>query len=504
MAPNKQALANNNSKYFSTGVILAYAALVIIGALHHEPWRDEANAWLVARDMDYWQLLKFMSYDGNPPLWHTLLYPFAHMGFPYAAEFVIHTMVAIAMVSIFAIYSPFSKTFKLLFIFSYFMAFEYAVVARLYSLAVLILFTIAAVYRQRFQKPVLYALLVFFLYHTTIPIFGAAFALTLIFTYEIWKNKLLTLRTYIAAGIMFLGPLTFYILLRPKEDNFAFGFFARFFPSSPPRGLANSLVPGLGNYLFEAFDAGTAVYGLSMLAVAIFVLVFILFAASFIRNKTPLFFICTSFLWFFYVYTFKYEGSTRHHGLYIIVLVFALWLQGLYADAPNSDPLYAGGRFGLRRASKLLFIACLISSVYINFRTYYREITSNFSGVPEMARFIRDNGLASRPIAGYHSWVASGILPYNPGIRVWYAGRQDWGSFIKCDTKYFAEHELDPDGAFKIMSERFKDEPDVLFLFSEELGNIDQKGLKLVYSVPAGIKSTEHVWLYEYANRRQP
>src|SRR4051812_40575150 len=62
--------------------LAAWCALVAWVLPLHEPWFDEAQAWLIARDATLWEILGRMSYEGSPPLWHLLLAPLAKAGAP--------------------------------------------------------------------------------------------------------------------------------------------------------------------------------------------------------------------------------------------------------------------------------------------------------------------------------------------------------------------------------------------------------------------------------------
>ena len=58
-------------------LLAAFAALGIVLVLHHEPWRDEADVWLMARDAPLKDLFLRAGYVGSPSLWYYLLVPFA-------------------------------------------------------------------------------------------------------------------------------------------------------------------------------------------------------------------------------------------------------------------------------------------------------------------------------------------------------------------------------------------------------------------------------------------
>src|ERR1700677_3760207 len=64
-----------NPLFYSIIVTGVFFLIVLFGLIHHEMWRDELQAWLLARDShSVFELLKNMRYDGHPPLWHFFLF----------------------------------------------------------------------------------------------------------------------------------------------------------------------------------------------------------------------------------------------------------------------------------------------------------------------------------------------------------------------------------------------------------------------------------------------
>lgn len=61
--------------------LLALAVLALVGS--HDFWRDEYQAWLIARGaatpLDLWSRLRF---EGHPPLYYLVIWPLAHCGLP--------------------------------------------------------------------------------------------------------------------------------------------------------------------------------------------------------------------------------------------------------------------------------------------------------------------------------------------------------------------------------------------------------------------------------------
>ena len=142
-------------------ILLAVYALVSAAlALVHEPWRDEAQAWLFARDQSVPQMLGNLHTEGHPALWFLMLWPLAHLGLPYGSEFVLHWALAMAGGALLMLRSPFDIRVKALLLFSYLIGFVYNIVARNYVLLEVALFAIAAIFPLRYGKRcVLYGVL---------------------------------------------------------------------------------------------------------------------------------------------------------------------------------------------------------------------------------------------------------------------------------------------------------------------------------------------------------
>jgi len=73
--PRKEIKFTTTPVRFALMVTAGFFAIALLGMLSHEMWRDEHQAWLVARDANSLsQLLDNMNYEGNPALWHLFLY----------------------------------------------------------------------------------------------------------------------------------------------------------------------------------------------------------------------------------------------------------------------------------------------------------------------------------------------------------------------------------------------------------------------------------------------
>ncbi len=121
-----------------------FALLTTTLVAHHQPWRDEADAWLMARDASVGELFHYAGYSGTPVLWYLIQVPFAKAGAAYATQRYLHLAIALAAVGLLLFRAPFPLPLRMALVFGYFFSFEYAVVARNYSSGILLCFAAVA------------------------------------------------------------------------------------------------------------------------------------------------------------------------------------------------------------------------------------------------------------------------------------------------------------------------------------------------------------------------
>jgi len=170
-------------------VFCIYVMSISVVIFKHEPWADEAQAWLLARDSGLFELLfKNLHYEGHPPLWYLILMLPSRF-LPYRAISIISALIAIAGIYIFLHYSSFPKVIKLLFPFSYFVFYQYGVIARSYVLLPILLFLIARIYRDKTDKIYQFTTLICLLAYTSIYSLLIALSIMLVHLIDLIKNR---------------------------------------------------------------------------------------------------------------------------------------------------------------------------------------------------------------------------------------------------------------------------------------------------------------------------
>ena len=165
-------------------IMLLYLGIVVFLTAKHENWRDEAQAWLLARDLNVIELFRQMSYEGHPCLWHLILMPFAKLGFPYRTMNVVSMLLVASAAGLMLWKSPVSLGWKIPVLFGGAFLYFMPVVSRSYSLIPLFICINAAIYKKRHQSPVWYGLSLALLVQTHIYILPFAGWLSVFWLFE--------------------------------------------------------------------------------------------------------------------------------------------------------------------------------------------------------------------------------------------------------------------------------------------------------------------------------
>ncbi len=475
-------------------ILLLYAMLVFLGIFYHEPWRDEAQAWLLGRDLSFRELISEMGYDGSPPLWHLSLALLSGSGLPYFSMSIWNGLLIVTAAFIFLRYGPFDLLTKILFIFSYYMIYEYAVIARSYGMSVLLLFTLTALYGRRLQYPLPFALLAALLANTNTHSMFPAGAMGLILVYDIMKTggyKALLGRNNLAAILVLTAGLLFAVYsVIPPADSWKPGLFNEFAYLAPADAIAHAFVPACGDN--PAITLFTRHWS-ELIFFAVFFLLCIIFLG---RSGRALFFILTAFAGLSYILIFKHSGYLRHYGLILIWLMAALWMVNKEQQHPLWPQHQTSRRFQL--VIKIFLAVSLFVSLITGLHFLNLDLRKKFSGSKEMAMVLKTEMKDDMPVIAYNVHTMTSLLPYLPGVRFWDPGIRDDYTFIHWDSTYLPGRRLPPGEVIKRASEKAGEQA-YLLLLPWPLVNPEQYRLHTVMQVfGETITSDEIYFLYRY------
>lgn len=176
--------AERRSRLVRWAVFLIYLAALLFLVSRHENWRDEAQAWLMVRDLSVPQLIAQMKYEGHPCLWHLILMPFAKLGFPYRTMNLISAALVAAAVWLLLFRSPVPLPLQCLAPAGSALLYFLPVISRSYALIPLFLFFNAMYYGRRRARPLLYGLSLALLVQTHLYMIPVAGILSLFWLFE--------------------------------------------------------------------------------------------------------------------------------------------------------------------------------------------------------------------------------------------------------------------------------------------------------------------------------
>uniref|UniRef100_A0A7C5AMQ7 Glycosyltransferase RgtA/B/C/D-like domain-containing protein n=1 Tax=Desulfobacca acetoxidans TaxID=60893 RepID=A0A7C5AMQ7_9BACT len=419
-----------------------YVALGLLVLGYHEMWRDEFQAWLIAKESrslgELWQNTR---YEGHPLLWFLTLYGLTRITVQPEAMQILHFTVAVASVTLLWRYGPFPSAYKALISFGYFFFYEYAIISRNYAQGVLLVLLFLAAYRPSPDKPYLLLALILALLCQT-NIYGLLLAVNFgaFLAEELWRGGPLGAFRQNSRWFLALSTLVFllgvvvglYTVIPPSDFSPPGGgglWVTGFDPSHLKRTLAHLFrsyfpLPALQYRFWE-----TNLLNIKSIQVGLGLCLFFFFLWSFGKNP-PIARLygggSTTLLTFMYVI---YTVSLRHAGHLYLLLLACLWLAAVHPEkslkTPGWDNLCG---WCARHRPRLLLLVLVIQVLAAGVASFY-DWRHPFSASRAAAAFIKKNGLEDRFLVGDMDAPVSPVAAYL-NRQIYYLTKRDWGSFI--------------------------------------------------------------------------
>ncbi len=200
-----------------------FVALSLYIAPYHEIWADEVQAFLIARDASFSDIISIIPHhEGQPSLWHLLLKGLIFLfGENLNITYVSISIMAMT-VGIFLFGYQVPLIYKILIPFGHYFLYQYNIISRNYCLAYLALVILGYIYPLRHKYIWRYTLALLLLAESTTFYTPVAVMLGLIWLYEGWKITQGKIKNYlfpIAMLAFFVGTLLWQLLPMP-EMNF--------------------------------------------------------------------------------------------------------------------------------------------------------------------------------------------------------------------------------------------------------------------------------------------
>jgi hypothetical protein len=369
---------------------------------------------------------------------------------------------------LFLIAAPFPRSVRALFVFSYFAAYEYAVLARPYALGMLLLFCALATWRGRAERPMPFAISVALLANATPHTLILASMLGAAFLYERgWKERA-------PIAVMLLGGMLSFVQVAPPADAPEGHVLRGASAGRVVSAIGSAFVPRVG--VGGAGAAGAIAIGIAALAIG--------------KRIAPQLFLWGSLALLSLLYALVWMGGVRHGGPVLLAVIGALWIARV--DGPLRH----------ERAVMMLFAALLALACTSSLRMWIDDIREPYSGSKEMAEYLRRSGLDRYEIAAHRPPHGAAVLPYLPGKKFYYAGMQQYGSYMLWNAGYNRAYGMYDHQAAALAREHFGEKP-FLLLLTQPLGR-KAEGFRLLYTtaMPFGHFDEQYFLYASFPERR--
>lgn len=384
-------------------VFAVYCAATIAGAVTHEPWWDEAQAWLIARDASLPHLLLHeVRYEGHPPLWYLILAIPAKLGLPYWWLKVAGLLVGMSSALLLLFGFPRIPVYvRIVAPFTLFVVYQYTIVARSYVLILPLLLLVARMYGSRHERPGRFAFLLILLSHVSVHAFAIACGLAALFLLDLLLERIprpprgMLTR---AASAFVINGIVLVILLWPPPDNPSYGAHHHSpFEMQRHSQVITSIIPPLFWPPLTDESPGQALAMVAGALVGLTILVAWLF-----RNRAGAPF--TIAILGSYGVALRYY-SMWHEGIFFFVILFATALA-----FQQREP----GRMRiLDTAAQIVLVLMLLRHAQWGFQSLGYDMRYDATGSARAAEFIREQGLDRRQLYGTGAALVE-IQPYFP------------------------------------------------------------------------------------------
>ena len=421
-------------------IVLFFVSLSLLIGFHHEPWADEAHAWLIARDTSFHTLFfKYLHTDGHPALWHLILKFFQFLKLPYKYIFIIPIIISTIGVIIFEFKSKFPLLIKILIPFTYFIFFQYTTIARGYCLLFPILCSIATIWDERYKKPLLFTILLFLLINTEAYTYIFAGMIYLFYLYDVWKNKdnFRNKKHIISLAFLFISFIVTLLYVYPVPSNTFKTKLSMYF-------LSDSFITSLrtNDIIKHILSFG--------------ILLYVLYAYT-KSNNIKNFKILFAHLFPVYCFYIFFYNNIWHFGIIFLLFLFLIWIQ---KETDNKYIIF------------LLLLTCLIQC-YWNIRSCTYDFKNNYTGAKEVAKYLKQYDCDKLTIYGV-SFYESAINPYFDH-NIFDNWQDDIGFFYWNKKNKYYDYYLDYDLLLN-------DNTDMV-ISSDFIGKFDEERLKEKYNI---------------------
>jgi hypothetical protein len=428
--------------------LVLFLLLSLVTVLRHEMWRDELQAWLLAKEQtSFDELAQAGRYDKHPMAWFIVLFLLSRLtGNPLAMQFL-HVGLAVLSAWLVLRFAPFNAVQKVLLIFSYYLFFEYNIISRNYALGVLSLFLFCFFYAGKRKSSLAWGACLFLLANTSVYGLILALAASGAVMADILAEKSLRRQwtAFVALILIGLGGILSAWYLRPVPDgsldqvsrlhtSFNAGLASKVLRTVPEAYLQMPR-PAFHFWNTNILDKGPSTLAINA-SLALLILIFSVIVIWRRRFALIFFVLSTSgILAWLYITSI---GFVRHQGHLFLSFIAAVWLARGSLDSTKACS--AGTE---RRPAGIVILSLVLTVIFAvqavgGLFAVGMDIVHPFSQAKATARYIKQKGYGDLPIVGEMDYLMTPVSGYL-GRKIYFVRGERLGSYVKWDMKRFQD-----------------------------------------------------------------
>ena len=372
---------------------------------YHERWFDEAVAWQIAKNATMKDLLfSVPHYEGHPFLWHLILRPLAKLGVSYSFALTLTSFVIMGSAVFLVLFKTnIPRIIRLFFPFTYFILYQYGIIARPYCLMTLCFILLAMAHKERNEHTLRYVLILFLLCLSSAFGIVIACGISLAWLVEIVRDakfniaKLLSDKRIKSLVLLLVLALILVAMIIPKEDTFAsfstknemtakilFTSFIYTLFALPADALVTNSLNEESRLLHYSFTRSELISGV---LIGMLILSLVVYYGK--RKHTLLYILIPHLL--FASFSACVYFTIHHIGIWYILFFYWLLItvneNGIYAERESKITLWASQLYGIAG-----FIIIMIS-VYQGINSGILDISKDYTYAKQIADYLEEKNL---------------------------------------------------------------------------------------------------------------
>jgi hypothetical protein len=432
--------------------LLFFAVLLLLATWKHTFWRDESEVWLVARiSPSIRALLHNSRYEGHPPLWYLVVYFFTRFSWNPDWMKLPNYLCAVASAALILSADRLRLWVRLGMTFSYYLLFEYGLIARNYMIGIVFLLAAAILMRRKDPKHAAIPIFLSLAALTSLPALIVAMSLGLLYLWFVFQNTkdrtvtglaaALGLKGLLGIAVFVISALISAATIRPPADS------SLFLESSVrPHGLIAKLaycihlftqaylpIPQWSRSFWNSSLLNHLPFHLEQVLGAVLIVGFLCY---FRDAAVRTFFVALSAIELLQL-AVSGRDTQRHIGWLFIVLILALLLDRS-SLVDSNDPRVANQIAANSTWRNALLAVVLAAQVITGLFAIAVSIKFPFSRSKEVAAYLRQQHLDQAPLAFEPFYVGESVLAYLQRASAYSPDEHKEMSFVLWDKdEYF-------------------------------------------------------------------